>query len=133
MACECLFPLARRYSNHITLIVINTESISTQESKIECLVENHERNQNKQAIKKILPLSAYPVIFYVFTLFSLDDRIYSSISSNASFELALVHSITTTSWAFYSQVGHLLYTFINSSSSLFLAKCKGHWITMTSV
>ena len=92
----------------IILIVLTQRAYAHRNLKIECLVENHKQNQNKQAIKELLPLSTYPVIFYVFTLFSLSDRIYSSISSNASFELALVHSITTSLWGFCSSLALIL-------------------------
>ena len=45
---------------------------------------------------------AYPVIFYLLTLFPIINRVYSAISSNASFELALIQSITEPSWVFFS-------------------------------
>ena len=68
----------------------------------ECLIENHERNQNMKAIKELLPLLAYPVIFFVISMFPLINRIYSAISSNASFELVLAHSITEPLYGFCS-------------------------------
>ena len=45
---------------------------------------------------------AYPVIFYLLTLFPIINQVYSAISSNASFELALIQSITEPSWVFFS-------------------------------
>ena len=71
-------------------------------SENECLIENHERNQNKKAIKELLPLLAYPVLFYILALFPLINRVYSAISYNASFGWALAHSFTESSWGFFS-------------------------------
>ena len=84
------------------LIVLAQRAYTNKNPELECLIENHERNQNKKAMKELLPLLAYPVIFYILALFSLINRVYSAISSNASFELALVHSITTSLWGFCS-------------------------------
>ena len=86
----------------IILIVLAQRAYANKNPENEYLIENHERNQNKKVIKELLPLLAYPVIFYVLVLFPLVDRIHSAISPNASFELALVHSITTSLWGFFS-------------------------------
>ena len=68
----------------------------------ECLFENHERNQNKKAIKELLFLLAYPVLFYILALFPLINRVYSAISYNASVGWAVAHALRKSLWGFFS-------------------------------
>ena len=86
----------------IILIVLAQRAYTHKNQESECLIENHERNQNKKAIKELLPLLAYPVIFYVLSLFPLIDRIHSAISYNVSFGWALGHALCQASWGFFS-------------------------------
>ena len=86
----------------IILIVLAQRAYAHKNQESECLIENHERNQNKKAIKELLPLLAYPVIFYVLSLIPLIDRIYSAISCNANFGWALGHALSQALWGFFS-------------------------------
>ena len=86
----------------IIVVVLAQRMCAHRNQEHECLIENHERNQNMKAIKELLPLLAYPVIFFVISMFPLINRIYSAISSNASFELVLAHSITEPLYGFCS-------------------------------
>ena len=86
----------------IIVVVLAQRMCAHRNPEHECLIENHECNQNKKAIKELLPLLAYPVIFYILTLFPLINRVYSAISSNASFELVLAHSMTEPLYGFCS-------------------------------
>ena len=86
----------------IILVVLAWRSYTHRTQEHKFLVENHEHNQNKKAIKELLPLLAYPVIYYLLALFPIINRVYSAISSNASFELALTQCITAPFWVFFS-------------------------------
>ena len=86
----------------IILIVLAQRAYTLKNSENECLIKNHEHHQNKKAIKELLPLLAYPVIFYVLSLIPIINRVYSAISSNASFGFALVHALSEASWGFFS-------------------------------
>ena len=87
----------------IILIVLAQRAYAHKKNpENECLIENHERNQNKKAIKELLPLLTYPVLFYILALFPLINRVYSAISYNANVNLAMAHSITESSWGFFS-------------------------------
>ena len=86
----------------IILIVLAWRTYASRNKEYEHLIENHERNQNKKAMKELLPLLAYPVIFYVLCLFPLIDRVYNAISSNAQFELSFGHALTESLWGFCS-------------------------------
>ena len=86
----------------IMLVIFAKRSYAHRNQENEFLLENHDRNRNKKAMKELLPLLAYPVIFYVLSLFPLIDRVYSAISSTASFELVLVHAITESLSGFFS-------------------------------
>ena len=86
----------------IMLIVLAQRAYAHKNSENEYLIENQERNRNLKAIKELLPLLAYPVLFYILALFPLINRIYSAISPNANVKLAMAHSITESSWGFFS-------------------------------
>ena len=86
----------------IILIVLAQRAYTHKNSENKCLIENHERNQNRKAMKELLPLLAYPVIFYVLVLFPLIDRIHSAISTNASVGWALANALSEASWGFFS-------------------------------
>ena len=86
----------------IILIVLTQRAYTHKNSENEYLIEKHERNQNKKAMKEILPLLVYPVIFYVLWLFPLINRIYTAISPNASFGWAVAHASCESSWGFFA-------------------------------
>ena len=83
----------------IILIVLAQRAYANKNPENKCL---YERNQNKKAIKELLPLLAYPVIFYVFWLFPLINRIYNAISPNANFGFAVAHTSSESLWGFFS-------------------------------
>ena len=72
----------------------------------------YERNQNKKAIKELLPLLAYPVIFYVLWLFPLINRIYNATSPNANFGLAIVHTSSEFLWGFFSSCALIIHILV---------------------
>ena len=86
----------------ITLIVLAQRGYRHKNLEFEPLIENRERNKIWKAIKELLPLLVYPVIFYVLSLFPLIDRIHSAISPNVSFGWAFAHSITEPLYGFFS-------------------------------
>ena len=63
----------------------------------------------KEAIKRLLPLLAYPAIFYVLALFPLINRIYSAVSNYASYDLAVAHASTQSSWSFFSGLALIIH------------------------
>ena len=85
----------------ITLIVLAQRAYTHKNPEHEPLIEE-QRNQKKKALHELLPLLAYPVIFFIISMFPLVNRFYSAISSNASFELVLAHSITEPLYGFFS-------------------------------
>ena len=108
----------------IILIVLAQRAYAHKNQESECLIENHERNQNKKAIKELLPLLAYPVIFYVLSLFPIINRVYSAISSNASFGWALGHSITESLWGFFSSWALIIHIFVTRQLKKRHVQCK---------
>ena len=63
----------------------------------------------KQAVNRLLPLLAYPIVFFILTLFPLINRIYSAVSYHASYDLALAHVITQNSWSFFSGLALIIH------------------------
>ena len=96
----------------IILIVLAQRAYANKKSESECLIENHERNQNKKAIKELLPLLAYPVIFYILVLFPLINRVYSAISPHPSFGWALAHGLCQPLWGFFSSCALIIHIFV---------------------
>ena len=96
----------------IILIVLAQRAYAHRNQEIECLIENHERNQNKKAIKELLPLLAYPVIFYVLWLFPLINRIYNAISPNANLEFAVAHTSSESLWGFFSSCALIIHILV---------------------
>lgn len=66
----------------------------------------------KEAVKRMLPLLAYPVIFFVLALFPLVNRVYSAISHHASYGLTMAHSVTQSSWSFFSSLALIVHIFL---------------------
>ena len=71
-------------------------------------------NHNKKALKQMIPLLVYPVIFYVLVLVPLVNRIYDAISSKANYPLALIHSLSIGSWGFFSSCALLIHMLLKN-------------------
>ena len=66
-------------------------------------------NQNHRvALKEVLPLMAYPIIFHTTILIALADRAHTDIKYE-SFGLGLVHTIVTPSWGWLAAVTLLIH------------------------
>jgi len=66
-------------------------------------------NQNhRAALKEVLPLMAYPIIFHTTILIALADRAHTDLK-NESFGLGLVHTIVTPSWGWLAAVTLLIH------------------------
>ena len=80
--------------------------------KTELQPPNINENANKTAVKELLPLLLYPIIFFFFALCPLIDRLYGAISSHDNFGLMMAHAITEALWGALSAVvlyGHVAY------------------------
>ena len=99
----------------------------------EPLLERQGHYKNKKALKQLLPLLAYPVVFYLLALFPISDRIYQAISPHASFELALAHAFNISLWGFFSSLVLLIHIIVTRQ----LNKRKGvqfsHWHPVSSM
>ena len=96
----------------IILIVLARRAFAHDNSEREYLVENQERYQIKKAIKELLPLLAYPVIFFILSMFPIINRVYSAISAKVSFQLALAHAFTESLWGFFSSWALIIHIFV---------------------
>ena len=80
--------------------------------KTELQPPNINENANNTAVKELLPLLLYPIIFFLFALCPLIDRLYGAISSHDNFGLMMAHAITEALWGACSAVvlcGHVTY------------------------
>ena len=66
-------------------------------------------NQNhRAALKEVLPLMAYPIMFHTTILIALADRTHTDVQ-NESFALGLIHTIVTPSWGWIAAVTLLIH------------------------
>ena len=59
------------------------------------------RRQRKQVLKELLPLLAYPVVFYVMTIPALVDRLAGATSSIPHYDLFMAHGLVTSTYSFF--------------------------------
>ena len=85
---------------------------SNENSEIEPLLEAQQVEQYKRALKQLLPILAYPGIYYTLCLFPIANRIYSAISPQTNLKLALAHSVSISLWGLFSSLGLLLHILI---------------------
>ena len=68
-----------------------------------------ETRHNQAALKQLIPLLAYPVIFYVLSIMPLINRIYDAAQTRVSYSLALTHAVSIGSWGFFSSLALLIH------------------------
>ena len=66
------------------------------------LSQSQRLEPNKEAFRQMLPLLAYPIIFFILNLIPLVRRIYEVAAHNNMFILSLLHAILGPSWGFFS-------------------------------
>ena len=99
-----------------TLFVLVCRVCRHHETEAEPLMISQEQNRNKTALKQLLPLLAYPIVFYMLVLLPLVDRIYGAISSHSSYNLAMAHLVTNGLLGFFSGLALLVHvTFLRKS------------------
>ena len=95
----------------IVLVLVRRAYLSHKKEAEPLITEN----RNKTALKELLPLLVYPIIFFVLAVFPLVDRIYGAASKSkhgSYYTLLMAHSITQASWGFFSALAliiHVLY------------------------
>ena len=68
-------------------------------------------NRNKAVLKQLLPLLAYPIIFFLLALLPLISRLYDAISPG-SYNLFLDHAFTETTWGFFSALALIVHVLL---------------------
>ena len=71
-------------------------------------------NPNKTALKELLPLLAYPIIFYLLSLFPLANRLHGAISPVGSYHLITLYiaMISEALWGFFSSLALLIHVLL---------------------
>ncbi len=83
-----------------------------EDTERDVLLVNHVKEQNKKALKQLLPILAYPGIYFALCLIPIVNRLYSAVSSHTNYTLALGHSISIGLWGFFSSLGLLAHIYI---------------------
>ena len=76
---------------------------------IHLLSHSQRLDPNKEAFRQMLPLLAYPVIFFILNSMPLARRIYEVATHKNSFTLALLHAILGPSWGFFSSLALIVH------------------------
>ena len=96
----------------IVLVLVGRACLRQQNEAEPLIAEN----RNKKALKELLPLLVYPIIFFILAVFPLVNRVYGAIplphGNNSYYKLFMAHSVTQASWGFFSASAlliHVLY------------------------
>ena len=80
-----------------------------QDDKAALLGSEEKQVKINKAIKRLLPLLAYPLMFLLLAIFPLVNRIFSAASQYASYRLAFGHAITEPSWGIFTSIAILIH------------------------
>lgn len=67
------------------------------------------RDQKKEALRQLMPLLIYPLLFLVLIMFAMVDRVYGAIAKTASYPLAIIHAVFGLSWGFFAGLALILH------------------------
>ena len=70
---------------------------------------NQSNRKNRKALIEVLPLLAYPTIFFFFNLFAIAHRTYNALSSKRNYELAITHACVNALWGVLSSLALLIH------------------------
>ena len=86
---------------------------------------NQTRDQKKEALKQLLPLLIYPLLFLMLILFALVDRVYGALAKSASYPLAIIHAVFGLSWGLFAGLALILHLCLLKEWS----KKKRKWVS----
>ena len=86
---------------------------------------NQARDQKKEALKQLLPLLIYPLLFLMLILFALVDRMYGALAKSASYPLAIIHAVFGLSWGLFAGLALILHLCLLKEWS----KKKRKWVS----
>ena len=67
------------------------------------------RDQKREALRQLMPLLIYPLLFLVLILFAMVDRVYGAVAKTASYPLAIIHAVFGLSWGFFAGLALILH------------------------
>ena len=67
----------------------------------ETLLEQN-RDQKKEALRQVLPLVVYPILFLVLVVFAMIDRVYGALAKSVSYPLTIIHAVLGLSWGLFT-------------------------------
>ena len=83
------------------VIVMVRRAYRNRHSEREPLLGNRD-DINKQVLKQLLPLLAYPIIYFTLILFSVVNRIYDAIAKQDGFPLMVIQGATISAMGFFA-------------------------------
>ena len=67
------------------------------------------KDQKKEAVRQLLPLLIYPILFLLMIGFGLVDRVYAAIAKTVSFPLTIIHAVLGFSWPCFAGLALILH------------------------
>ena len=92
----------------VIALVLIWRAFLSQKMEVEPLIKG---NRNKAVLKQLLPLLAYPIIFFLLALLPLISRLYNIISPDG-YNLFLDHAFTETTWGFFSALALIVHVLL---------------------
>ena len=66
-------------------------------------------DKRKEAVRQLMPLLIYPLLFLLMIMFGLVDRVYAAIAKTASYPLTIIHAVLGFSWPFFAGLALILH------------------------
>ena len=87
------------------------QQCNSSSSEIEPLLAQ-KHIKHRKALIEIIPLLAYPAIFFLFNAFAMVHRIFNALQKCPNYDLALTHSLVNALWGTLSSFALLLHILI---------------------
>ena len=90
----------------VMVVVMIRRAYNTAESETRPLID---RDQKVEALKQLVPLLAYPIIYFGLLLFPLTNRIYMAAFSSKSVALLVAHGVTHSSMGMFAAMALIVH------------------------
>ena len=93
----------------MVIVLIRKNFFERRGSKID--VENVPllTSRKKEAVRQLMPLLIYPLLFLLMIMFGLVDRVYAAIAMAPSYPLTIIHAVLGFSWPFFAGLALILH------------------------
>lgn len=91
----------------ITMLCRAYQQVKSESDKL----LSREKEQKRKALRQLLPLLAYPVLFFLLMLIPFAHRIYDAAAHGISYPLTLAHAVANPCWGLLSGLALIAHIF----------------------